>query len=158
LKLLSVVNYHSQVFFHHPINENGCCRTPETNSMRKMLFGLLATLSLQFASAQQNNFWTSRDAGVVQITANRAAQRASFPANYKLFDLNMTPFRQEMMSVAGTARTKASTIITLPNADGGLETFELVEASNFEPALQERFPDIRSFSGKGITDPSATVN
>jgi hypothetical protein len=125
--------------------------------MRKMLFGVLATLSLQFASAQQNNFWTSRDAGVVQITANRAAQRASFPANYKLFDLNMTSFRQEMMSVAGTARTKASTIITLPNADGGLETFELVEASNFEPALQERFPDIRSFSGKGITDPSATV-
>jgi hypothetical protein len=125
--------------------------------MRKMLFGVLATLSLQFASAQQNNFWTSRDAGVVQITANRAAQRASFPANYKLFDLNMTPFRQEMMSVAGTARTKASTIITLPNADGGLETFELVEASNFEPALQDRFPDIRSFSGKGITDPSATV-
>ncbi len=157
MKLLSVVNYHSQVFFHHPINENGCCCTPETHSMRKMLFGVLATLSLQFASAQQNNFWTSRDAGVVQITANRAAQRASFPANYKLFDLNMTPFRQEMMSVAGTARTKASTIITLPNADGGLETFELVEASNFEPALQDRFPDIRSFSGKGITDPSATV-
>ncbi len=152
-----MVNYHSQVFFHHPINENGCCCTPETHSMRKMLFGVLATLSLQFASAQQNNFWTSRDAGVVQITANRAAQRASFPANYKLFDLNMTPFRQEMMSVAGTARTKASTIITLPNADGGLETFELVEASNFEPALQDRFPDIRSFSGKGITDPSATV-
>ena len=125
--------------------------------MRKLLFGLLAMFTLQLANAQQNNFWTSRDAGVVQITANRAAQRASFPANYKLFDLNMTAFRQEMMSVAGTARTKSATTITLPNADGGLETFELVEASNFEPALQERFPDIRSFSGKGITDPSATV-
>ncbi|MFM1961349.1 MAG: hypothetical protein RLZZ172_194 [Bacteroidota bacterium] len=125
--------------------------------MRKLVFGLLAMFTLQLANAQQNNFWTSRDAGVVQITANRAAQRASFPANYKLFDLNMAAFRQEMMSVAGTARTKSATTITLPNADGGLETFELVEASNFEPALQDRFPDIRSFSGKGITDPSATV-
>ena len=45
----------------------------------------------------------------------------------------------------------------LPNADGQIEQFEVFEASNFEPALQAQFPEIRAFSGKGITDKSATL-
>jgi hypothetical protein len=32
-----------------------------------------------------------------------------------------------------------------------------VEASNFEPELQAKFPEIRAFSGKGITDKYATI-
>src|SRR5205085_3002307 len=50
-----------------------------------------------------------------------------------------------------------STIISLPNAEGQIEQFEVFEASNFEPALQERFPEIRAFSGRGITDKYATL-
>ena len=123
--------------------------------MRRILFALMACLSVYAASAQQNNFWSSHGAGVAQVSVARNAQRASFPADYKLFDLNMTPFRQEMMSV--TRNTRTSTIIALPNADGGIEEFEVTEASNFEPALQAKYPDIRSFSGKGITDKSANL-
>lgn len=123
--------------------------------MRRILFALLASLSVFTTSAQQNNFWSSHGASIAQVSVARNAQRASFPADYKLFDLNMTPFRQEMMSV--TRNTKATTIITLPNADGGVEEFEVTEASNFEPALQAKYPDIRSFSGKGITDKSASL-
>ena len=32
------------------------------------------------------------------------------------------------------------------------------ESSNFEPALQAQFPEIRAYIGKGITDPSAILN
>src|SRR6185436_16083173 len=48
-------------------------------------------------------------------------------------------------------------IITLPNAAGNFEQFEVFEASNFEPGLQAKFPEIRSFSGRGITDKFATL-
>jgi hypothetical protein len=123
--------------------------------MRRILFALLASLSVVTTSAQQNNFWTSHGAGIAQVSVAKNTQRASFPADYKLFDLNMTPFRQEMMSV--TRNTRNSTIIALPNADGVFEDFEVTEASNFEPALQAKYPDIRSFSGKGITDKFANV-
>ena len=44
-----------------------------------------------------------------------------------------------------------------PNADGGIEEFEVYEASNFEPDLQAQFPEIRAYSGKGITDRYATL-
>ena len=37
------------------------------------------------------------------------------------------------------------------------EEFEVFEASNFEPELQAQFPQIRAYSGKGITDKHATL-
>ena len=45
----------------------------------------------------------------------------------------------------------------MPNAEGEIEQFQVFEASNFEPDLQARFPEIRAFSGKGITDKAATL-
>jgi hypothetical protein len=45
----------------------------------------------------------------------------------------------------------------LPNAAGEIEQFEVFEASNFDAALQARFPMIRAFSGKGLTDKYATL-
>jgi len=80
----------------------------------------------------------------------------SFPKEFKLFDLNTDLIRQELMLVVDNA-SKHSTIITLPNADGGFEQFEVYEASNFEADLQVQFPDIRAFSGQGITDKYATL-
>ncbi|MET0752074.1 MAG: reprolysin-like metallopeptidase [Pyrinomonadaceae bacterium] len=52
---------------------------------------------------------------------------------------------------------QASTVISLPNAEGNVELFEVFEASNFEPDLQAQFPEIRAFSGRGITDRYATL-
>ncbi len=113
-------------------------------------FTLVCTLT-----AQQQNYWSAHtDAG--RIITDKAVARQSFPTVFKLFDLNIAPLRQELFSVVSKASGK-STIITLPNADGNLEQFNVVEASNFEPALQARFPDIRAYSGKGITDKSATL-
>src|SRR6185436_19942843 len=34
---------------------------------------------------------------------------------------------------------------------------EVWEASNFDPALQARYPQIRAFSGRGVTDKYATL-
>lgn len=89
------------------------------------------------------------------IERKRSAQRPSFPAQFKLFNMNRGMLEQGLFSVVDTGGTK--TVISLPNAKGGIEQFELIEASNFDPALQAKYPDIRSFSGRGITDRYATV-
>jgi hypothetical protein len=54
-------------------------------------------------------------------------------------------------------RNTATTTITLPNADGELEKFEVYEASNFMPGLQSKFPEIRAFSGKSLTHRGSTL-
>lgn len=123
--------------------------------MKKRLLIFLSFGVLHTAMAQKN-YWSAHTSAT-PITTDRAVSRTSFPQQFKLFDLNADPFRNELFSVTGNNATRHTTIISLPNAEGQVEKFEVVEASNFEPDLQSQFPDIRSFSGKGITDKYATV-
>jgi subtilisin-like proprotein convertase family protein len=45
-------------------------------------------------------------------------------------------------------------IISLPTASGKLERFQVWEFSNMAPELQAKFPDIRSYVGTGVEDPT----
>jgi hypothetical protein len=82
--------------------------------------------------------------------------RLSFPTEFKLFDLNAEMMQQELFKVVDNA-TSHTVVISLPNAAGEFEQFEVFEASNFDARLQARFPMIRAFSGKGLTDKYATL-
>jgi hypothetical protein len=93
--------------------------------------------------------------GVPRIEKSRSVQRHSFPQHIKLFGLDQGALEQRLFSVVDRAGTPV--VVSLPNADGGIEQFELFEASNFDPELQAQFPEIRAFSGRGVTDRFATV-
>jgi hypothetical protein len=123
--------------------------------MKKLLLGLLAILSATFTQAQKNHW--SLHTGSEKIITDKSVARLSFPVTFKLFSLDIEPLRQELFSITGSQASRHSAVIKLPNPDGELEQFEVVEASNFEPALQARFPEIRAFSGKGITDKYALL-
>ncbi|SKA37273.1 Por secretion system C-terminal sorting domain-containing protein [Chitinophaga eiseniae] len=121
--------------------------------MKKVL--LLATALLCSTLSYAQDYWRPHT-DVARIATDKAVARLAFPAQYKLFDLNMTPLRRDAFRTVGNAASQA-VIISLPNADGEIEQYQIVEASNFEPALQAQFPEIRAFSGKGITDKNATL-
>lgn len=110
-----------------------------------------------YAYSQTEKAWSlySGDAG--KLIKDKGVARLSFPKEYKLFSLELNALKQELFSVAGQNHTKQSAIISLPNSAGITEEFEVFEASNFEPALQAQFPEIRAFSGKGITDKYARL-
>ena len=114
--------------------------------------------SLMIASSMtvfgQDVLWSTID-GLSGIQKNRAVQRRSFPSEFKLFSLSREALDQRLSPIVD--RPGQAAIVSLPNADGRLEQFELFEASNFDPKLQAQFPDIRSFSGRGITDKHAIV-
>jgi len=124
--------------------------------MKKQLLVLLSFVFVSASMAQQKNYW-SLHTGVAQIEKDKSVGRLSFPKEFKLFDLSVDGLSQELFSIVDNRSSAHSIVISLPNASGQIEQFEVFEASNFEPALQARFPEIRAFSGKGITDKYATL-
>jgi len=75
-----------------------------------------------------------------------------------LFQLNEEVLKAKLKSIQDKQSLNATIQITVPNANGVLEKFSIHEDSNFEPELQAKYPDIRSYSGVGITDATAVLN
>ena len=117
------------------------------------MLGLISSL----AFSQTDKFWSANNESRSTITTDKAVARLTYPKAFKLFNLNTELLKQELFSIVGSRPSKFSAVISLPNADGKYEQFEIFEASNFEPDLQAQFPDIRAYSGKGITDKYATL-
>ena len=122
---------------------------------RTLLLVLLLASAFSFEASAQSNFWSVNTQTRATIRTDKAVARLSYPKEFKLYNLNIEPLRQRLFSIVDN--NSRSTVIVLPNADGQYEQFEVFEASNFEPDLQARFPMIRAYSGKGITDKYAIL-
>jgi Metallo-peptidase family M12B Reprolysin-like/Secretion system C-terminal sorting domain/Bacterial pre-peptidase C-terminal domain len=126
--------------------------------MRKvLLLTILLAMLTTVGFSQADKFWSANTKNLNSIVTDKAVARLSYPKQFKLFDLNIDPLRQLLFSIVDNQSLKKSAVISLPNAAGEVEQFEVYEASNFEPALQAQFPSIRAYSGKGITDKYASL-
>jgi hypothetical protein len=124
----------------------------------KIVLLLVAVIAVSaVAVTAQQKVWSKTDQNTFYIPTDKSVARESFPKEFRLFNLSIAPLRQQLFSIVGDDARQQSTIISLPNAEGNIEQFEVFEASNFDSDLQAQFPEIRAFSGTGITDKYATL-
>lgn len=124
---------------------------------KTLLLAVLFSFFTTLAFSQSDRFWSANYESAGKITKDKAVARLSFPKDFKLFNLSLPAIRQALFTTVSPNPSRHSATISLPNAEGQLEEFEVFEASNFVPELQARFPEIRAFSGRGITDKAATL-
>jgi len=114
---------------------------------------LLAATSIAFAQ-QREAFWK------LSTRKNLAPleSRMQLPTNY-VYDLDVPAIVNTLAdSPLRSANAKSSMIIiSLPNAEGQMERFSMYENPTMDPALQQRYPEIRSYVGYGIDHPTSTV-
>jgi hypothetical protein len=72
-----------------------------------------------------------------------------------IYNLDMQVFKQQLANTPERFSNLPGNIVSIPNASGKMERFEVWEASNFTPELQAKFPNIRSYVGIGIDDSQA---
>lgn len=115
----------------------------------KVSFGIVFLLSsLAIQSQKPLNLWSeshSQHVHKIQSTKLR-----SVPANRLTFQLNTTELRNSLAQInsfRGKVSKNKSVKIEFPNSNGDIELFTVSEASVFEPELQKRFPNIRSYIG-----------
>lgn len=121
---------------------------------RLLSIALLAFTSSTFAQSG-GSFWkaSSKKSNVV------TTQRGAVLPTKNLFDLDIDGLKNAVLHSPkrGINSVKSNVIVSFPGAEGQLERFRILEASNMEQGLAERYPDIKSYVGQGIDNPTATI-
>jgi subtilisin-like proprotein convertase family protein len=123
---------------------------------KKIFLNLILIFTIGLVNAQ-NNLWTKSTE--TRLGALQQFERASKPKQADFYTLNL----EAMESLLQTAPTRdfsgtiSSTIVNFPNANGNLEQFRIYESSVMAPELAAKNPEIQSYIGQGITNPSAKI-
>jgi chitodextrinase len=73
-----------------------------------------------------------------------------------LFTLNVQGLKNALVnSPMRNTAAKSQIVVTIPNGDGIMENFRVYESSNMDPALAARYPEIKSYVGIGIDNPTS---
>lgn len=124
--------------------------------MKKLLLLVVFIVTANQSYAQRNSSWKLWDSN--KTINSEKIRQTPYSQNQKLLQFDAVSFKQVISNVPQKSSGQAGVEIQLPNINGEMEKFIVWESSNFEPALQASFPEIRAYIGKGITDPSATLN
>ncbi len=126
--------------------------------MTKLLKAFVVLLLLQSSLyAQDKNFWSKTNSGPTNGNLFGGRQQ---PSAYKLFTLDEQAFKAAMTaapSEKNVAVGQSAFIITVPNADGQLEQYRVVDAPVMDPALAARYPGIHAYAGVSVSDPANTI-
>ena len=120
-----------------------------------MLYRLLAlavalTLWAMPSLAQPGPLWTD-----LPVLAQRA-DGAVLPTSYRALRLDRAAMKAVLASAPAEGE-RGGAVVPLPMPDGTFAEFAVVEAPVMAPALQARYPGIRTYVGQGVTDPAATA-
>jgi len=119
-----------------------------------LLVALIATATSSIAQ-NKSTLWniTTKKSNRVPLES-----KMQLPEN-TLFDLNLPSLRTNLSNTPERGvNSKSNTIISIPNAEGVLEKYSIYQNSSMDPALSAKYPEIKSYIGIGIDNPSATAH
>ncbi len=117
---------------------------------------LLPFLLLVIYSANSQSIWIPIPENEIPLIG----ERRIIPKQYTTVRLNeseLHPILDAAPLQFSLAAQNSTLTLTLPMPDGRAERFLLTESPVMAPALQALFPEIRTYTGIGIDDPSALL-
>jgi hypothetical protein len=116
----------------------------------------LLVAGLVSAQSVQSGIWRQVDDSALQQRTD--LPRQIVPRFYTTFQLDKTALRQVLnrapKEFSDPARSGEEVILTIPMPNGGLSRFRIENSSIMEPELAAKYPEIQSYRGQGIDNPT----
>ncbi len=119
--------------------------------MKKLILIIACFLTAAILKSQNNDFWSPTPESKIEVKGKRQI----IPQKYLTLKLTGSALKDKLFSAPNekTVKINESTcIISLPLPNGKTQQFKVVESSIMEPALAAQFPDMKTFSIKGVED------
>ncbi|WP_299160392.1 GEVED domain-containing protein [uncultured Tenacibaculum sp.] len=122
--------------------------------IKKHTLSLLLIFTFSVSSLYSQNFWNKVEPKTTSVKKEQVLNRENTPEKYSLKTLDLNSFKNYVSNVKSKNSKKT---IQLPNSKGELQRFFIYETSSLAPELAAKFPMIKSYSAKGIDDPTAVA-
>ncbi len=125
--------------------------------MKKLLLLLTAIVSFAFNGFSQNTNWRKIDSP--NISEDSKLARGTQVKEFAIYKLDLNKIKLQLAaSPKRTATAESDVIIAFPNSEGEVQNFKMYESSSLEPEIAAKHPEIQSYVGKCIEDPTATIS
>jgi hypothetical protein len=105
-------------------------------------------------------FWHDAGSADVQRATAKSAVATVQPRRYHAATLDRAALAQLARSAPNEHAQSAKhspVVISLPHPQGGYQRFTIVDSPVMEAGLADKHPDIKTYAGRGVDDPSATM-
>ncbi|MCS7035651.1 MAG: M12 family metallo-peptidase [Saprospiraceae bacterium] len=123
--------------------------------MRSLFYPLFLFL-LPFSVFSQAHF---SDAAASEILEVSGSDERALPERFRWVRVDVSSLAQTLAAapLRFSAARGAEVVVALPMPDGRWARFRVAEAPVMPPELQAKYPDIRSYTGVGLDDPTASL-
>ena len=98
--------------------------------------------------------------GIADRTTLKARVEPASPRAYQVVELHQDALSRALANVPmefTEAAKSVQAVVSLPMPDGSFARFRIEESPVMEPALAAQFPEVKSYRGQGVDDPTATA-
>ena len=123
--------------------------------MKTKLLSIAFVAITGFSFGQTGSLWTiASKRSSSEVVGNKISITSP-----KLYELNIDGLKAALKNapLKLKADEKSELIITFPSANGMMENFKVSEKSNFDPILAAKYPEIKSYVGQSLENPTNLI-
>ena len=117
---------------------------------------LLFALPFILIGQEKDNVWFPISENDIPLSG----ERYIVPDQYRTWSLNLNRLRIKLKQAPFTGSNEVKSkpaYLDIPWPDGTLKTFQIIESPIMEKELREKFPEIKTYVGSEVSDPSKYI-
>lgn len=127
------------------------------NYFINVIVAVLLMFSSSLSAQDERSFW--QESSKENASRKQLNFRKTEPIKAQFYSLNLDALKTYLIDAPNRKEGFSSEekLVSFPKSDNTFETFSVLEASVMEKALQDKYPNIRTYVGKSIDNPTNLI-